>query len=161
MINSARVTRGFRTSRVGGVTTSITRGMLALGLAALLGLSALSALAHEGEKKHAKMHGDSKGEITLVGEVLDLYCYMKHPAEGQGLDHVKCAKSCIRKGLPIGFLADGEVYVIIGKEHESARDMVVSFAGKQARLSGTLIEHDGVKAIEIEKIEKVVSSSGK
>jgi hypothetical protein len=141
--------------------SGITRSILVLGLSVFLGFGALNGLAGEEEHKHHHMQGESNQEVTLVGEVLDLYCYMKHPAMGQGSEHAKCAKTCIRKGLPIGFLADGEVYVIIGKEHESAKDLVVDFAGTQSRLAGTLIEHDGMKAIEIAKIEKVVSKSGK
>jgi hypothetical protein len=139
----------------------ITQGILTLGLSVFLAFGALNALADEKEHKQHTMHGESDKEVTLVGEVLDLYCYMKHPANGQGPEHAKCAMNCIRKGLPIGFLSDGEVYLIIGKEHESAKDLVVDFAGMQASLTGTLIEHDGVKAIEIEKIEKVASASGK
>ena len=50
---------------------------------------------------------------------------------------------------------DGQVYVITGKGHESAKDLVVEFAGMQSRLTGTLSEHGGVKAIEIEKVEKI------
>ncbi len=135
--------------------------MLVVGLSIFVSMGASAAFAqqHKGHEHH-KMESESNEDITLVGEVLDLYCYMKHPANGQGPDHAKCAKNCIRKGLPLGFLADGEVYLIIGKEHESAMDLVVDFAGMQARLTGTLINHDGVKAIEIEKIEKVVSKSG-
>jgi hypothetical protein len=140
-------------------SSSITRGVLVLGLSVFLGFGALDVLADQEAHEHHKMYGESNQEVTLVGEVLDLYCYMKHPADGQGSEHAKCAKTCIRKGLPIGFLVDGEVYLIIGKEHESAKDLVVDFAGTQSRLTGTLIEHDGVKAIEIAKIEKVASTS--
>jgi hypothetical protein len=137
----------------------VTTGVLAVVLSVFLGFGALNALAdQQGEHKDHNMGGEPM-KVTLVGEVLDLYCYMNHPAEGQGADHAKCAKNCIRKGLPIGFLADGKVYLIIGKEHESAADLVVDFAGGQARLTGILIEHDGVKAIEIATIEKVVSTS--
>ena len=133
---------------------SIMKGILVPGIAVFLGFGALNAYAQHEEQQQQNIQSQSK-EVTLVGEVLDLYCYMKHPADGQGLEHAKCAQNCIRKGLPIGFLSDGEVYLIIGKDHESAKDLVVDFAGKQARLTGTLIVHDGIKAIEIEKIEKV------
>lgn len=134
----------------------IAKGMLVIGLSVFLAMGASKSFAqHEGHQMH-KMQGETK-EVTLVGEVLDMYCYMKHPAKGQGAEHRKCAQNCIRKGLPIGFLADGEVYLIIGKEHESAKDLVVDFAGMQAKLTGTLISHDGVKAIEIDKIEKAGS----
>ncbi|NIM65853.1 MAG: hypothetical protein GTO51_07690 [Candidatus Latescibacteria bacterium] len=141
--------------------SNITRSIPILGLSVFLGFGALNAFADQKEHKHHKMHGEADQEVVLMGEVLDLYCYMKHPANGQGPDHAKCAKTCIRKGLPIGFLADGEVHLIIGKEHESAKDLVMDFAGTQSRLTGTLIEHDGVKAIEIVKIEKVVTTSDK
>lgn len=136
------------------------RAMLALALTVAVALGTFAAVAaaqhgeHEGHSDMKAMKMEKGGEVTLTGEVLDMYCYMKHPDMGQGPDHAKCAKNCIRKGLPIGFLSDGEVYLIIGKEHESAKDLVVDFAGTQAVLKGTLITHDGVKAIEIESIEK-------
>lgn len=144
-------------------TSIVTKTILVAGLAVFMAMGASQALAQQEGHQHDNMSGDMKGmnkEVTLVGEVLDLYCFMQHPADGQGPDHAKCAQSCIKKGLPIGFLANGEVYLIIGKEHESAKDLVVDYPGMQARLTGTLIEHDGMKAIEIESIEKVAAKSG-
>ena len=146
---------------------SIVKGMFVAGLSIFLAMGVSTAFAqHEGHDTHKdmnmdmhKMEGMSK-QVTMVGEVLDMYCYMKHPADGQGAGHMKCAQNCIRKGLPIGFLSDGKVYLIIGKEHESAKDMVVDYAGMQSQLTGTLIDHDGVMAIEIEKIEKAPAKSG-
>jgi len=133
-------------------------GVLVLGLSLAVGIGALStvAIAQDGQHEgHSEMQmGDAEGTVTLKGEVLDLYCFMKHPDNGQDTGHAKCAKNCISKGLPIGFLCDGEVYLIIGKEHESAKDIVVDFAGSQAVLKGTLVTHHGVKAIEIASIEK-------
>lgn len=135
-----------------------SKKLLVLGLFLAVGTGALSAVAlaqHDEHQGHSEMKmGDSEGQITLEGEVLDLYCFMKHPDNGQGPGHAKCAQNCISKGLPIGFLSDGEVYLIIGKEHESARDIVLDFAGSPAILKGTLVEHHGVKAIEIASIEK-------
>jgi hypothetical protein len=97
--------------------------------------------------------GEMGKEVTLTGEILDMFCFMKHPDAGQGPEHAKCAQSCINKGLPIGFITeDGTVYLLIGNDHESAADMVVDFAGKQSVLKGTLVEHHGVKAIEIASI---------
>ncbi len=122
--------------------------ILALALVALWAASGPAA-ARPGD--HEK---PQKKEITLTGEVLDLYCYMQHPASATGPDHAKCAKGCIRKGLPIGFLADGVVYTIIGQDHESAADAVADFAGRKAVLKGKLIEHHGVKAIELISISE-------
>ena len=130
-------------------------------LPALLALTAIFAIQGvQADEKHSHKKDGGPKEVTLQGEVLDLYCYMKHPEDGQGPDHVKCAKTCIRKGLPIGFLADGEVYLLLGKDHESAADLVVDFAGVESRLTGMLIEHAGVKSIEVIKIEPVKASKG-
>ncbi|MFQ5511547.1 MAG: hypothetical protein ACE5EO_06815 [Candidatus Krumholzibacteriia bacterium] len=133
--------------------------LIALFSIAVLTLGAASVLAQhsEGEQhSHDKMKGMHEGStVTMEGEVLDLYCFMKHPDKGQGAGHAKCAKNCIRKGMPIGFLSDGVVYLILGQNHEPATELVVDFAGTQAKLTGTIVEHDGVKSIEVEKIEKL------
>lgn len=132
--------------------------ILALALVALVALGASTAFAqHEGHSESGTMEMKAPKAVTLTGEVLDLYCFMNHPADGQGPDHAKCAAKCINKGLPIGFMSDGVVYLIIGKEHNSAAEMVAQYAGMQSVLTGKLIEHDGVKAIEIESIAKADS----
>ena len=139
-------------------STILAKGAVALAVTIFLALGMSSAFAQDtGHEGHGDMEMDGEKKVTLVGEVLDLYCYMKHPADGQGAEHAKCAQTCINKGLPIGFLSDGVVYVIIGKGHDSAAEMVAEFAGMQSVLTGTLIQHDGIKAIEIEKIEKADS----
>lgn len=90
---------------------------------------------------------------TLTGEVLDLYCYMEHPESATGAEHAKCAQGCISKGLPIGFMAaDGTVYLIIGKEHESASTAVAAFVGKKSTITGFVKESKGMKAIELVSI---------
>jgi hypothetical protein len=101
---------------------------------------------------HKDMDGKSK-EVTMKGEILDLYCFMNHPDDGQGEGHAKCAKACINKGLPIGFLSNGEVYLITGKEHEPVASMVADYAGKQSTIKGKVITHHGMKAIDLISIE--------
>ena len=133
------------------VFTNMTLG---IAFSVFLLLGALTALAGD-EHKHHKMQGTPDNNVTLVGEVLDLYCFMEHPQNGQGLGHAQCAQKCINKGLPIGFLTEGEVYLLLGQDHESAKDVVVNFAGMQSRLTGKLIDHHGVKSIEVVSIEKI------
>lgn len=123
-------------------------------VSALLALGTVG-LSVAGDKDH---HDDMAKEVTLEGEVLDLYCFMMHPEDGQGPDHAKCAQSCINKGLPIGFMAkDGEVYVLIGKDHDPVADMVAQYAGMQSRLKGKMMMHHGLKAIEVASIEPLKS----
>jgi hypothetical protein len=113
---------------------------------AVLAVFAVSAAALAGDEKKA----DAK-PVTLTGEVLDLYCYMDHHATGP--DHAKCATSCIKKGLPVGFLAaDGTVYIVIGKEHEPVNATVADFAGKKCAITGVVKEQGGIKAIELVSI---------
>lgn len=123
-------------------------GAVALALAV-----APAILWAQAEHQHEDASTMKPKQVTMTGEVIDLYCFMAHPADGQGPDHAKCAKTCMEKGLPIGFLSNGEVYVITGKDHESVKDIVAPFAGMQSQLTGNLIEHHGVKALELVSIE--------
>jgi hypothetical protein len=111
---------------------------------AMMAVAAVAAAEDQEKKEEAK-------PVTITGEVLDLYCYMDHKATGP--DHAKCATSCIKKGLPVGFLgADGTVYLIIGKDHEAANTMVADFAGKKSAITGVVKEQGGIKAIELVSI---------
>jgi hypothetical protein len=122
---------------------------LLLSFALVMAL-AVVASADDMEKK------DAKKPVTLTGEVLDMYCYMSHPASAVGADHASCANSCISRGLPIGFLAsDGTVYLIIGSDHSPANEMVKGWAGKQSTITGTIVEQKGMKAIDITGISEV------
>jgi len=119
---------------------------------------ALAAVAFAGDemKKDAKAAKETAKEVTLTGEILDMYCYMEHAAAGA--DHMKCAQSCINKGMPVGFLAsDGTVYLVIGKDHEPANAMVAEWAGKQSMITGTVLDQKGIKAIELKSIGEAKS----
>lgn len=131
------------------------RRILVAVLVAALSVLALSAWADDTKKGHEGHSEEAMKSVTLEGEILDLYCYMKHPDDGQGTEHAKCANSCIAKGLPIGFMSDGEVLLIIGKGHESAAELVAGFAGAPVRVTGMKITHHGMKAFEIETVEKI------
>jgi hypothetical protein len=88
--------------------------------------------------------------VSLQGEVIDLTCFMQHPDNATGMDHAKCAKACLGDGLPVGFRAeDGTIYLVIGMDHEPIAEMVAAMAGKKSTITGTVIDHDGVKAIAI------------
>ncbi len=117
--------------------------ILLVAMAVVLAMTAIAFAGDEAKKAKAE-------PMTFTGEVLDLYCYMQHPESATGMDHAKCAQGCISKGLPIGFITtDGTVYVIIGKDHESANSTVASFVGKKSTITGFVKEQKGVKAIEL------------
>jgi len=91
--------------------------------------------------------------VTLKGEILDLHCYMLHPDTGSGPDHAKCANSCIARGLPAGFLSDGQVYMLLGAGHGAASELVAGHAGSAVTVVGKLVEHHGMRAIQLASVD--------
>jgi hypothetical protein len=109
-----------------------------------------AALAHDGED-HAQTQ-PAKTTTTLTGEVMDLVCYLNHPATGQGPSHAGCAKQCINKGLPAGLKVGDQLYLLMAPGHGSIADKVAPLAGKQATVTGTLLDQDGMKAIVVDTV---------
>ena len=125
--------------------------MLIVAMAVILATSAFALAGDDAKKAKA-------APTSMTGEVVDLYCYMQHPESASGAEHAKCAKSCISKGLPIGFLAaDGTVYLITGKDHESASTLVADWVGKKSTITGHVSEAKGMKAIELVSIGEAKS----
>jgi len=126
--------------------------MAAAAALALALVAAAYALQVDASSEHG--HHEKSGEVTLEGEVLDMFCFMRHPESGQGPEHARCAKSCMEKGLPIGFLTSaGAVYLVLGADHEPATAMVADYAGRKSLLTGIVYEHHGVKSIEVVSIK--------
>ena len=95
---------------------------------------------------------------TLSGEVIDLNCYMARPAGATGAEHAKCANDCVGKGLAAGFLTpDGTLYVIVGSNQTPANPKVKDFVGKQSTVTGRIMQHNGVKAIDLATIAEAKS----
>lgn len=94
---------------------------------------------------------DKGKEITVEGEIVDLQCFMIHPDDGQGEKHAKCANECIAKGLPVGLLVKDQVYLLVGPDHGSMKDVVAKKGGQKISVTGTLLDRDGMMAIKLEK----------
>ncbi|HEU4365597.1 MAG TPA: hypothetical protein VFT13_09060 [Candidatus Krumholzibacteria bacterium] len=106
--------------------------------------------------QHGHAHGNdaAKKPVAMTGEVIDLTCFMQHPADAVGMDHAKCAKMCISQGLPIGFLAeDGTIYLLIGEGHDPIATKVADIAGKTVTINGVVTDHHGVKAIQLVSVK--------
>jgi hypothetical protein len=111
----------------------------------LLVALSLSALAHEG-------HEAKKGS-ELVGEVIDLTCYLDHDSKGD--KHASCAEKCIAKGNPVAILVGDKLYMVIKSDHESPNVALAPFAGKKVRIKGTVLEKNGMHAIDLESVQPV------
>jgi hypothetical protein len=119
-----------------------------LAIAGTMAMLPATVRAHGDEKHEGKAAKD-----TLTGEVVDLACFMAH--DGQGKDHMKCAKQCIQKGLPVGILTDkGEVYLAVGENHKNANEMLADKAAQSVTVVGDISEKAGTKMITIHELLK-------
>jgi len=121
-------------------------------LAALLAIVSLgiglSALGRAHEKKGA--------EKTFVGHVVDLACYIGHGSIGES--HRECAATCARSGIPLAILdqATGTLFLPLANDHhEPANKGLLPFVEADVRVTGTVVEKDGMKAITLSEIERV------
>lgn len=84
---------------------------------------------------------------TITGEVLDMACYMKSGAHGDG--HKDCAAMCVKGGSPMGILtSDNKVYLLV-ENHDKADAYAEAkkHAGEQVTVTGTVSARNGMNAI--------------
>jgi hypothetical protein len=93
-------------------------------------------------------------EITVTGEVLDMACYISDNLSGP--EHADCARTCIRKGLPVGIKSqdDGSVYLLVGDSH-SLNDQLADYAAKTITVKGTVRSRDGFAMLDNVTIQKL------
>lgn len=51
--------------------------------------------------------GDEK-TTTLVGELIDMGCFVSSGGDAKGKDHAECAKKCLATGVPAAILPEGK-----------------------------------------------------
>jgi rubrerythrin len=112
---------------------------LVIALAAGVAASLLAAVVVRAADK-------AQESVTVVGEVLDMACYLDHGAQGE--NHASCAKMCIESGLPVGIKdKEGKVYLVIG-EHKPLNKELAPLAAKTITIRGKLVVRDGISMIE-------------
>jgi hypothetical protein len=93
-------------------------------------------------------------EVLVTGEVLDMTCYIASNLSGP--DHAKCARDCIRSGLPAGLKAqDGKVYLLTGGPGHSINTEVADYAAKTVTIKGRQTVRDGFAQLQVEEIRKL------
>jgi len=91
-------------------------------------------------------------EIVVRGEVLDMTCYIAHNLSGP--QHAQCAKTCIRKGLPVGIKGeDGKTYLLVG-EKQAVNAELADYAAKTVTIRGKKTMRDGFALLQVEEIRK-------
>ena len=118
-------------------------------------LSISPAFAHDGKHDDASNKSATKppaaaAKNKLVGEVVDLTCYLSH--DGQGAKHAKCALDCVKKGNPVAILANGVLYAVISSDHEPPNARLAPFVGKQVVVSGEQSAKNGLHFVDMDSV---------
>jgi hypothetical protein len=91
-------------------------------------------------------------EIVVKGEVLDMTCYIAHNFSGP--QHAECAKTCIRKGLPVGLKGeDGKVYLLVG-DKQPVNAELADYAAKTVTIRGIETKRRGFALLQVKEIRK-------
>jgi len=84
--------------------------------------------------------------------VLDMTCYIAHNLSGP--QHAECAKTCIRKGLPVGIKGEnGKTYLLVGKK-QAVNAELADYAAKTVTIRGKKTMRDGFALLQVEEIRK-------
>jgi len=100
----------------------------------------------------------SKSKATIEGLVRDIACPVQNLEATANHFNMKCLQECIRSGSPLVILSkDGELYLPISDKMPDTdqRQMLLPFAGKYVRASGTVFKRKGIHAIVITEIDEV------
>src|SRR5215510_11232437 len=123
-----------------------------LAAAILISASVTALLMKWSERRHRPVAGAQ--EILVTGEVLDMTCYIAYNLSGP--DHAKCARDCLRSGLPAGLKAqDGKVYLLTGGPGHSINADVADYAAKIVTIKGRQTVRDGFAQLQVEEIRKL------
>lgn len=127
--------------------------LIVAGLA--FGGPAVYAQDHSGHDHGSEMKEMKEMKARLVGEVIDVVCYIRMDAKGP--KHIKCAEMCAKQGVPLGILneKDNQIYLIFPEGHGNPNEKAMPFIGKRVEVMGKVDTKGGVKAITVEKISEV------
>ena len=120
-----------------------------LGAALLIGPAALAHEDHHAAAKTAAAAPAKGTQATITGEIVDTGCYLG--SGERGTKHQQCAQLCIRKGMPMGLLTSaGDLYLVVPPHSKTeAYKKVQGWAGLDVEVTGTVMERNGMKSIEV------------
>jgi hypothetical protein len=95
-------------------------------------------------------------ETKVIGEVVDVSCYLAHGENGMGDSHASCAAACAKAGGPLGILTkDKKLYVsVLPDDHTAGPNAkLIDHVGHQVEVTGIVRAKGGVNGIMISKVE--------
>ncbi len=122
-----------------------------IAAAVCLGAFSIPVLVHASDGPQGDSHAPN--EVTVKGEVVDLWCYMDH--KGRGQKHKSCAVTCAEAGNPIGIVeSSGHLYIAMGgKKHQPGRELLIDRMADTVTVKGKLVKDGGLEAIYITSVE--------
>jgi hypothetical protein len=124
----------------------------------LLLLSDCGASRMLGQSSGAHGGAPATHAATFQGLVRDLACPMMNPKSTSTDFDLGCASACARAGSPLIVLSKaGLIFFPISGDMPdvSQREKLIPFVGKQVRVTGTVYERAGTRAIVISSIHEV------
>lgn len=92
---------------------------------------------------------------TVSGEVVDLACYLSHPATGRGPGHKKCAETCAKKGIPMGILTEDKQVFLLLEDHDSPKGYAdaIGKASETITVEGEKVTQGGLNGIVVQAVK--------
>ena len=126
--------------------------MNGIGIRTLLSLCGVGVLLVGGLSTGIAQH-EAGTSTTIVGRVVGLACYLGHGTVGDS--HRECALTCAKAGIPMAILDQSTqtLYLPLAKDHhQAANTELMPFVEREVRVTGTVVEKDGMKAITLESL---------
>ena len=92
---------------------------------------------------------------TVSGEVIDLACYLSHPATGHGPGHRKCAETCAKKGIPMGILTEDKQVILLLEDHDAPKPYAdaIAKAADTITVEGEKVTQGGMAGIVVQAVK--------
>lgn len=102
---------------------------------------------------HMGMSMKSK-TVTFDGQVVGLNCYLSMGTHGESAK--ECQTACVKNGDPVGILTkSGHVYLATVGRAKPANSLLLPYMEKEVRVTGTIHERNGMRLINVAKVEPV------
>ena len=121
--------------------------MMGVSKALMVGLLLFSVAFGHGEPE--------RSSVTLIGEVIDLTCFVAHGA--RGADNAFCAEHYADVAQPVALLIDdGELYILAADEsNRFGYEHIRTLVGDRVRVEGLPSARDGLKVLEVRRASKI------
>ena len=92
---------------------------------------------------------------TVTGEIVDMACYVGHPATGRGSSHRKCADTCLKKGMPMGLLTEDKQLYLLLEDHDNPKpyQQLKEKAAETVTVEGEKKSEGGVQGLVVNDVK--------